>query len=125
MRCAAWTQAVGRARSSDCWRPSASACRASCLHPGLGPRFFLALETPIRITETGGGSADWNFARIQLLRNGTENERHELGADVIERAGYKKITARSNNVYTLVFRTTTGTSTTVRITLGFARPILQ
>jgi hypothetical protein len=81
---------------------------------------FFALETPIRITETAGGTADWNFARIQLFKNGAEVERNELGADVIERAGHKKITARVNQVYTPVFRFNDDNFDDARVTLGFS-----
>jgi len=90
------------------------------IHPSLDSGFFFALETPIRITETAGGTADWNFVRIQLFKNGRENERYELGADVIERAGYKKITARSNQVYTPVFRFNDEDFDDAFVTLGFA-----
>jgi hypothetical protein len=90
------------------------------LHPSLDARFFFALETPIRITETAGGQADWNFARISFFRKGTETERFEIGADVIERAGYKRITARSNQVYTVVFRNNDENFEDITITLGFS-----
>jgi len=90
------------------------------IHPSLDSSFFFALETPIRITETAGGTADWNFVRIQLFKNGRENERYELGSDVIERAGYKKITARGNQLYTVVFRFNDEGFDDATVTLGFA-----
>jgi hypothetical protein len=90
------------------------------IHPSLDASLSFALETPIRITETGGGTADWNFVRIQLFKNGRENERYELGADVIERAGYKKITARGNQLYTVVFRFNDEGFDDAFVTLGFA-----
>jgi hypothetical protein len=90
------------------------------IHPSLDSRFVFALETPIRITETAGGTADWNFARIQLLRKGQEVERYELGADVIERAGYKKIAARSNQLYTIAFRFNNDNFDDGAVTLGFS-----
>lgn len=90
------------------------------IHPSLDSRLFFALETPVRISETAGGTADWNFARIQLFKRGVENERYELGADVIERAGYKKIGARSNQLYTLIFRFNDENFETATITLGFS-----
>ena len=34
------------------------------LHPSLNPTYGIAMETPIRIRETTGGSADWGFARM-------------------------------------------------------------
>jgi len=90
------------------------------IHPSIDSRFFFALETPIRITETAGGTADWNFARIQLFRRGQEIERYELGADVIERAGYKKIAARSNQIYTIAFRFNNDDFDDGAVTLGFS-----
>ncbi len=90
------------------------------IHPSLDERFFFALETPIRLNETAGGTADWNFVRIQLFKSGRENERYELGADVIERAGFKKITARSNQLYTVVFRFNDESFDDASLTLGFA-----
>jgi hypothetical protein len=90
------------------------------VHPSLDSRLFFALETPIRITETAGGTADWNFARIQLFKKGVENERYELGADVIERAGYKKVTARANQLYSVAFRFNDENFDDVAITLGFS-----
>jgi len=90
------------------------------LHPSLDSRFFFALETPIRIQESSGGTADWNFARIQFFRNGRENERFEIGADVIDRAGFKRIAARSNQVYTVVFRNNDENFDDLTITLGFS-----
>ena len=90
------------------------------IHPSLDPRLFYALETPIRITETAGGTADWNFARIQLFRNGQETDRYELGADVIERAGYKRVAARSNQLYTVVFRFNDDSFDDGTVTLGFS-----
>ena len=90
------------------------------IHPSIDASFFFALETPIRLTETAGGTADWNFARIQLFRSGVEIERNELGADVIERAGYKKIAARGNQLYTVVFRFNDENFDDAFVTLGFA-----
>lgn len=90
------------------------------IHPSLDPRLFFALETPVRIQETAGGTADWNFARIQFFKRGVENERYELGADIIERAGYKKIAARSSQLYTLVFRLNDENFDDATVTLGFA-----
>jgi hypothetical protein len=89
------------------------------VHPSADSRFAVALETPIRIQETGGGTADWNFARISLLNHGAEIERGEIGADVIKAAGYSRITARSNAVYTLYFHFNSSNFDQVNITLGF------
>ena len=90
------------------------------LHPSADSRFFFALETPIRVTETTGGTADWNFARISFFRNGRENERFELGADVIERAGFKRINPRSSQLVNVAFRNNDENFDRVDITLGFS-----
>ena len=90
------------------------------IHPSLDSRFSFALETPIRIAETSGGTADWNFARIQMFRNGQETERFELGADVIDRAGYKRISASSNQLYSVAFRFNSDDFDDLTMTLGFS-----
>lgn len=89
------------------------------VHPSLDGRFSFALEAPIRIAETAGGSADWNFARISIFRSGAEIERYELGADVIATAGFKTIAARSDKTYTVAFRMNSDDFDRVDITLGF------
>lgn len=98
---------------------TATGAGALVLHPSLDNRFSFALETPIRITETTGGNADWNFARISYFLGGKEIERIELGSDVIRAAGYSRITASSNQVYTVVFRSNSDNFDRVDITLGF------
>lgn len=90
------------------------------VHPSLDSRFCCALESPIRITETTGGTADWNFARIQILLGGREIERFELGSDQIRAAGYGRIAASSNQLYTVIFRQNSLDFDRVDITLGFA-----
>ena len=80
------------------------------LHPSLDTRFGFALETPIRITETTGGTADWNFARISIFLQGREIERYELGSDVIRSAGYNRVAANSNQVVNVLFRQNSRTS---------------
>jgi hypothetical protein len=90
------------------------------IHPSIDARFAFALETPVRITETTGGQADWNFARITLFKNGKENERFEIGADVIDKAGFKRVAARSDKVYTLFFRFNDEGFDEITIALGFA-----
>jgi hypothetical protein len=36
------------------------------------------METPVRISESAGGSADWGFARMSFVQGGAERERLEL-----------------------------------------------
>jgi len=93
---------------------------AIVIHPSLDTRFAFALETPMRITETTGGSADWNFARFQLFLSGKEVERNEIGSDVIRAAGYGRIAASSNQVVTAVFRANSDDFDRIDITLGFS-----
>ena len=92
---------------------------ALVLHPSLDARYTFALETPIRIRETTGGTADWNFARISYFLGGKEIERGELGSDVIQRAGYSRIAANSNQLYNVIFRSNSDNFDRIDITLGF------
>jgi hypothetical protein len=90
------------------------------LHPSRDARFTFAMATPIRINETAGGSADWGFARIQFFNRGAEVERTELTATDIRAAGYGRIAASSNQVYTVVFRFNSQDFDRIDITLGFS-----
>jgi hypothetical protein len=91
------------------------------LHPSLDPRFAIAMETPIRVTETAGGSADWGFARMSIFLSGREIERLELGsADIVRVLGTNRINASSNTVYRVVFRFNSDDFDRVDITLGFS-----
>jgi len=92
---------------------------AIVLHPGLHPDLFWALEAPVRIQETAGGTADWNWARIAFFLQGAEIERYELTADDIRAAGYSRIAARSNDVYNILFRFNSEDFDDIQITLGF------
>lgn len=92
---------------------------ALVLHPSASATYGFTLETPVRIQETTGGTADWNFARFSVLKGGTEIERGELGSDIIRAAGYSRITARSSTLYTIYFRFNSDTFDTLQVTLGF------
>lgn len=92
---------------------------ALVLHPSLDTRFAVAMETPIRVRETAGGTATWDFARLSLIRNGLEIERSELGSNVISAAGLARITANGNDLRKLTFRFNSGDFTQANITLGF------
>ncbi|HEY8233001.1 MAG: hypothetical protein ACHQM7_05785 [Vicinamibacterales bacterium] len=89
------------------------------IHPSLDSRFEFALETPIRLTETAGGSADWNFARFQTFLAGREVERNEVGSDVIRNAGFGRVAASSNQVVRVYFRLNSDDFDRIDITLGF------
>jgi hypothetical protein len=90
------------------------------IHPSLDSRLTFAFESPIRITESTGGTADWNFARMEMFRKGTKIEVYELGADVIDRAGFKRVAANSNKTYTVAFRTNQDDFDDIIMTLGFS-----
>jgi len=98
---------------------TATGAGALVIHPSINPNFAVAMETPIRVTETSGGSADWNFVRMQFFRSGQEIERTELGADQIRAAGFSRIAANSNSVYTVVFRFSSSNFDRIDTTLGF------
>lgn len=92
---------------------------ALVLHPSINRTFAIAMETPLRIRETAGGTADWNFARMAFFLNGREIERVEAGADVIRTAGATRITPNANSAYNLVFRFNSDDFDRIDITLGF------
>ena len=93
---------------------------ALTLHPSADPRFGFALETPIKLTESSGGTADWNFARMSVFLNGKEIERFELGSDVIKNAGYNRITPNYNQVVRVYLRMNSDDFDRLDITLGFS-----
>ena len=90
------------------------------LHPSIDRRFAIAMETPIRLTETAGGTADWGFARMQVFNRGVEVERTELTATDIRAAGYGRIAASSNQVYNVVYRFNSDDFDRIDFTLGFS-----
>ena len=90
------------------------------LHPSIDPRFVIAMETPIRLTETAGGTADWGFARMQIFNRGVEVERTELTATDLRAKGYGRIAASSNQIYNLVLRFNSSDFDRIDITLGFS-----
>lgn len=92
---------------------------ALVVHPSINRVFAIALETPIKVTETGGGTADWNFARMSLFLRGREVERSEVGADTIRAAGSGRINPRTETTGTLIFRLNSEDFDDIRITLGF------
>jgi hypothetical protein len=98
---------------------TATGAGALVVHPSADRRYLVALETPIRIIENGGGTADWNFARMSLFLRGAEVERSEQGADVIRSAGFNRVGANSNTVVRVVFRFNADDFDRVDLTLGF------
>ena len=89
------------------------------LHPSADSRFVIAMDTPIRITETAGGSADWNFARMSIFLRGVEIERTEIDANAIQAAGFGRIAVNSNAIYRAIFRFNSDDFDRIDITLGF------
>jgi len=76
------------------------------VHPSL-QGFNAALEAPIIIRETAGGSADWTSARFTALKNGQEIARREVTADVLAGAGFTRIAPNQDEAYALVFHINT------------------
>jgi hypothetical protein len=89
------------------------------VHPSL-QGFNGALEAPVIIRETSGGSADWTSARFTALKNGQEIGRREITADVLAGAGFTRIAANQNESYVLVFHINSLDFDAWTITLRFA-----
>lgn len=89
------------------------------LHPSSNRNFQVALVTPIRIVESSGGSANWNFARLSLFRGSAEIERVELDANVINAGGFGSINANSTNNVAITFRFNSSDFDAVGLILGF------
>src|SRR5262245_22959260 len=90
------------------------------VHPSAVSTFALAFEAPVRVRETGGGTADWNFVRLQFFNaSGREIERTEFGADVIRTAGANRINPNSDASYRLALRFNSDDFEDLTITLGF------
>jgi hypothetical protein len=113
------TQPVATPTPTPAATVTATGAGAVVVHPSVDTRFGFAFETPIRVAETTGGTADWNFARISYFKSGKELERYELGSDVIRSAGFSRIASRSNQVFTVVFRGNSDDFDRLDITLGF------
>jgi hypothetical protein len=89
------------------------------VHPSAVAGFAVAIEFPIRIQETGGGTAIWNFFRVSYFLNGVEVERSELGADTIQSGGYRNIGARATMAVEVIARSNSTDFDEIRITMGF------
>jgi hypothetical protein len=89
------------------------------IHPSL-QGFNAALEAPVNIRETAGGSADWTSARFTALRNGQEIARREITADLLAGAGFGRIAPNQNESYALVFHINTVDFDAWTITLRFS-----
>ncbi|MCG6921072.1 MAG: hypothetical protein LJF15_08310 [Acidobacteria bacterium] len=94
---------------------------AVVVHPSADPAWTVSLYVPIRIQETSGGTATWNYARMSLWRNGVEVERGEIGADIIASPpSWADIQARQNETYAMVFGFNSDDFDLVTLTLGFS-----
>jgi len=90
------------------------------VHPSLLSAWCCALVTPIRLTETAGGKADWVFARLSLYKNGREIERSERGSDYLSSPpDWTKIEANSSYSYDIVFRINSSDFDSMELLLGF------
>ena len=90
------------------------------VHPSALSGFGAALVMPIRIRETGGGTADWTYARYSATRGGVELERKEFTSTSLINAGVNKIAANQNQVYSLTFHVNATNFDNIIVTLGFA-----
>ena len=63
------------------------------------------MKYPIRVRETGGGTATWNFFRVTYFKNSRQVERYELTANDIRSAGYSDIVAHSDKIISITART--------------------
>jgi hypothetical protein len=81
------------------------------LHPSLDRRYVVAMETPVRVQETAGGSANWAYARLTFFLRGRSIETAQV-------AGISPVTARSNRTHTLLFRFNSADFDALRIELG-------
>jgi hypothetical protein len=87
--------------------------------PSINRTWCCALRTPVRVTETGGGNAKWNFARMSTFKAGREMERSEITAnDLASPPDVTNITPNSNNTFDLIFRLNGTDFDRIDVTLG-------
>jgi hypothetical protein len=89
------------------------------IHPSADAAFGAAIEFPIHIQETGGGTAVWNFFRVSYFKAGVEVERNEKGADDIQAAGHRNIAARATVTAHVITRTNAFDWDDVELRFGF------
>jgi hypothetical protein len=105
--------------------PSAAAITASgagtlMVHPSKYSTWAYAIECPVRIRETGGGKAKWNYAHVSLMKAGREIERAEIGADILAAPpDLSNIAPLSDDTIRLYFRLNNVGFDRVDLTLGF------
>jgi hypothetical protein len=90
------------------------------VHPSALSGFGAALVMPIQIRETGGGTADWTYARYSATLRGVELERKEFTSDSLIAGGVNKIAANQNKVYSLAFHVNATNFDNIIVTLGFS-----
>ena len=90
------------------------------IHPSSDRRFGYATKFPIRIRETGGGSATWNFFRVAYFQRGRQIERFELGSDDLRQSGVRDITANSDSRISVTTRANAISFDALQILLGFS-----
>lgn len=89
------------------------------LHPSLRG-LPAAMEVPIRIRETAGGTATWQWAQYAVYAGGQELGRKRITQDQIRTAGFADIAARQDETYVLVYDISRTDFDDFSITLGFA-----
>ena len=90
------------------------------IHPSTDRRFCCAIRFPIRIRETGGGSATWNFFRVAYFQRGRQLERYEIGSDDLRQAGFGDVEANSSRQINVTTRANATTFDAIQILLGFS-----
>jgi len=89
------------------------------VHPSAEPGFGVALEIPIQIRETLGGSATWNFFAISWFFNGRQVERNQVGPNDIRATGFADIGPNSTASPVVLVRTNVDDFDDLDILLGF------
>ena len=90
------------------------------VHPSRDRRFCCATKFPIRIRETGGGTATWNFLRVAYFQRGRELERYEIVSDDLLQSGVRDIAANSDDRISVTTRSNSTSFDDVQILLGFS-----
>ena len=90
------------------------------VHPSRDRRFCCATKFPIRIRETGGGTATWNYFRVAYFQRGRELERYEVVSDDLLQSGVRDIAANSDDRISVTTRSNSTSFDAIQILLGFS-----
>ena len=79
---------------------------AITFHPSTDRRYCCALKHPVQFSETAGGTATWNTARLVFVGEAGETvEAYEVGAAPIRAMGLTNIAARTTYNAVILART--------------------